>query len=120
MSSTDNQRRLNLAYIWDLGFLPLGGSMVAVSVNFFLAPARIPDGTMISLGMVAQYLFGLWAECFAVLRRIRRPKPHHTGQAQLNKNICAAAAKGASAALNFVACIRKPRAATAMAAALSI
>ena len=33
--------------------------MVAVSVNFFLAPARIPDVTMLSLGMVAQYLFGL-------------------------------------------------------------
>ena len=84
MSSTDTQRRLNLAYIWDLGFLPLGGSMVAVSVKFFLAPARIPDGTMLPLGMVAQYLFGRWAECFAVLRRIRRPRPHHTGQVRLN------------------------------------
>ena len=83
MSSTDNQRRLNLADIWDVGLLLLGGCRVAVCVNLFLAPARIPDGTMISLGMVAQYLFGLWAECFAVLRRIRRPKPHHTGQARL-------------------------------------
>ena len=84
MGSTDNQRRLNLADIWDVGLLLLGGCMAAVSVNLFLAPARIPDGTMLSLGMIAQHLFGLWAECFAFLRRIRRSKPHHTGQARLN------------------------------------
>ena len=84
MGSTDNQRRLNLADIWDVGLLLLGGCLAAVSVNLFLAPAGIPDVTMRSLGMVAQYLFGLWAECFAFLRRIRRSKPHHTGQARLN------------------------------------
>lgn len=33
--------------------------MVAVSVNLFLAPAPIPDGTMLSLGMTAQHFFGL-------------------------------------------------------------
>ena len=84
MGSTDSQRRFNLADIWDVGLLLLGGYRVAVSVNLFLAPARIPEGTMLSLGMIAQHLFGLWAECIAVLRRIRRPKPHHTGQARLN------------------------------------
>ena len=75
MGSTDNQRRLNLADIWDVGLLLLGGYRVAVSVNLFLAPARIPEGTMLSLGMIAQHLFGLWAECFAILRRIRPSKP---------------------------------------------
>lgn len=47
-----------MADIWDVGLLLLGGCMVAVSVNLFLAPAPIPDGTMLSLGMITQHLFG--------------------------------------------------------------
>lgn len=59
MTNMHNKPRINVADVWDFGLLLAGGCMVAVSVNLFLAPARIPDGTMLSLGMIAQYLFAL-------------------------------------------------------------
>lgn len=59
-----------MADIWDVGLLLLGGCMVAVSVNLFLAPARIPDGTMLLLGMIAQHLFGLVLGTAMLLLRI--------------------------------------------------
>lgn len=67
---TDNKPCLNVADIWDVGLLLLGGCMVAVSVNLFLAPARIPDGTMLLLGIIAQHLFGLVLGTAMLLLRI--------------------------------------------------
>lgn len=59
MTSNHKKPRVLAADVWDVGLLFAGGCMVAVSVNLFLAPARIPDGTMLSLGMIAQHLFAL-------------------------------------------------------------
>ena len=61
--------------------------MATVSVNLFLALARSLDGTMLSLGMIAQYLIGLWSECFAILVRFRRSKSRRSTSAAELKHL---------------------------------